>query len=117
MRSRLIAIVSLVLLAAAAPARAWCEASCLAPAAHSETAKPHCPTHESSDESAWSASPANDCPAVDAARPTLTARIDAPAVAAATFAPTPDLSASHVPSFVRPHGVSSVFERCTPLRI
>lgn len=112
-----IAIVSLLLVGAAAPARAWCEASCLAPAAHGEAAKPHCPTHDSSDAPVWSASPIGDCPAIDSARPTLTARIDVQVAVVATFTPAPDPSASHVPSFVRPHGVTTVFERSTPLRI
>jgi hypothetical protein len=117
MRSRLIAIVSLILLAAAAPARAWCEAGCVAPAAHRDAAKPHCPTQERSDRTSLSASAFDDCPALDTARPTLTVRIDVQVAVAATFTAAPDPSATRVPSLVRPHGVTTVFERSTPLRI
>jgi len=60
------------LIGIAAPARAWCEASCFAAPHHSEsTAKPHCPAHESPDgSSSVSAGNLDDCPLVEAARPT-----------------------------------------------
>jgi len=65
-----ILIVALVI-GAAAPARAWCEATCLVPAAHSESAKPHCPSHESTNGPSVSAADLADCPTIESARPIL----------------------------------------------
>src|SRR6188474_774425 len=58
-----------LLVGAAAPARAWCEATCLA-TAHQESAKPHCPSHEpSSNSPTMAAAKGADCPALESARP------------------------------------------------
>jgi len=65
-------LVIALLVGAAAPARAWCEATCLGPATHSESAKPHCPSHESTPNgSSLSAADLADCPAIESARPVL----------------------------------------------
>lgn len=64
-----ILIVALVI-GAAAPARAWCEATCLVPAAHSDSAKPHCPSHEPTPAGpSLSAAGIAECPAIESARP------------------------------------------------
>ena len=110
---RLIALLAVAVLGAAAPARAWCEATCLAP---TET-QPHCPTHEPSGDSATiSASSIDDCPILESARPTLQARLDLQAVSTGTVCAGLDTAASRASS-VRPHSATTVFERCTPLRI
>jgi len=111
---RLIALLSVAVIGAAAPARAWCEAACLAPT----ESKPHCPAHESpSDTATISANSIDDCPILESARPTLQARLDIHAVAAGACAPVPDTRTHVTPSPVRPHRAATVFERCTPLRI
>jgi hypothetical protein len=115
--TRVIALVSVLLVGLAAPARAWCEASCLAPA-HTGSAKPHCPTHEpASSGTSLSATVLNDCPVVESARPTITARLDVQAIAVTPIAFPAHTRLTLASSFVRPHGVTTVFERSTPLRI
>jgi hypothetical protein len=111
---RLIALLSVAVIGAAAPARAWCEAACLAPADSTQ----HCPAHESpSDTATISASTIDDCPILESARPTLQARLDIQAVAAGTLASVLETRTQVTPSSVRPHRAATVFERCTPLRI
>jgi hypothetical protein len=111
---RLIALLSVAVIGAAAPARAWCEAACLAPTESSQ----HCPTHEPPGNAATiAANSIDDCPILESARPTLQARLDLHTVAAGTYAPVPATRTQVTPSSVRPHGASTVFERCTPLRI
>ncbi len=111
---RLIALLSVAVIGAAAPTRAWCEAACLAPT----ESKQHCPTHEPSGDTATvSSSSIDDCPILESARPTLQARLDLQAVAIGTYAPALDTRTQVTPSSVRPHSASTVFERCTPLRI
>jgi len=68
---RLSILVIALLIGAAAPARAWCEATCLEPAAHSESARPHCPSHESPLGPSLSAAGIADCPSIESARPAL----------------------------------------------
>jgi len=78
-----------LLVGAAAPARAWCEATCLA-TAHQESAKPHCPSHEpSSNSPTMAAAKGADCPALESARPTQ-AKLD--------FAPAPVVETTRVAS-------------------
>src|SRR5262245_46325247 len=60
-----IALVAL-LIAVAAPARAWCEATCLSPA--TETSSTHCPSHDTSNKTALNAD-ASECPALEVAQP------------------------------------------------
>ncbi len=115
MLRRLVIMSAIAVVAAAAPARAWCEAACLAPTAEST---PHCPTHEpAGDTATFSASSLDDCPILEAARPPLQARLDFQAMAIGTHAPPRDTGTRVTPSSVRPHCASSIFERCTPLRI
>lgn len=115
MLRRLVILSAIAVVAAAAPARAWCEAACLAPAAEST---PHCPTHEPASNTATiSAIGSDDCPILDAARTPLQARLDFQALAVGTYAPALDTGAHVTTSLVRPHSASSLFERCTPLRI
>ena len=88
-----------VLITAAAPARAWCEASCLA-TRHTESAKPHCPTHEpSNDGTQISAVDDSECPTIEAARPVpVTAAVSQPALsafAAQSLAPSQPRTFAH----------------------
>src|SRR5918993_1422791 len=70
---RIVVLLSVIALGAAAPARAWCEASCLAPQQDS----PHCPSHEPTGDAATiSASGTADCPVLESARPAVPARDD-----------------------------------------
>jgi hypothetical protein len=87
--NRLLILVAALLLGLAAPARAWCEASC--PVASSEAATPHCPVTEPADDGpAITGSEIADCPAVESARPAIM-KIEfaaAPATAVWHLAPT-----------------------------
>ena len=115
MLRRLVIMSAIAVVAAAAPMRAWCEAACLAPTTESTQ---HCPAHEpAGDTATFSASSIDDCPILEAARPPLQARLDFQAVAIGTHAPARDPGTHVTLSPVRPHRASSVFERCTPLRI
>lgn len=118
MITRVIAFVSVLLVGAVAPARAWCEVSCQAPVAHGDAAKPHCPTHEPTGSgTALSATVIDDCPVVESARPTITARLDAQVIATAAIVPNTGAAVTSASSFARPHGATTVFERHIPLRI
>jgi hypothetical protein len=111
---RLLIIMAIAVVGAAAPARAWCEAACLAPTPDSTQ---HCPTPDQPGDAATiSTSSIDDCPILETARPALQARLDLGAVVSGTYAPTLNTT-SVTPSLVRPHSAGSVFERCTPLRI
>jgi len=69
---RLSILVIALLVGAAAPARAWCEAACLGAAAHSESAKRHCPSHESTPNGpSLTAAALADCPTIESARPVV----------------------------------------------
>jgi len=116
--SRVSILVIALLVGAATPARAWCEATCLAPAAHSDSAKPHCPAHDaSSDGPSIAAADTADCPVIEAARPTTTARVDLKAAPIAIDLPrsVPKLPGACIVN-VTVHA-TTVFERHTPLRI
>jgi hypothetical protein len=117
MVNRFLVLGCVVVLGMTAPARAWCEATCLE--AHGDVTKPHCPTHEPADSgTSLSATVIDDCPVVESARPTVTARLDAHGATIAAIAPAPEARVqSRATSFVRPHGITTVFERGTPLRI
>jgi hypothetical protein len=95
---RLPILVIALLVGAAAPARAWCEATCLAPPA-SQSAKPHCPSHEPSpDGAAISAADGADCPVIESARP-IQAKLDfalAP-IAVSTLIVAPQLPSTNAP--------------------
>jgi hypothetical protein len=112
---RLLILAVVVLLGAAAPLRAWCEANCAVASTESTS---HCPSHESTgDGLAVSASSNDDCPVLESARPTLSARLDAQSLSTAAFAPPLIARSQIAPSFIRPHRATTVFERSTPLRI
>src|SRR5918993_442722 len=111
---RIVVLLSVIALGAAAPARAWCEASCLAPQQDS----PHCPSHEPTGDAATiSASGTADCPVLESARPAVPARAGTSAIVVASHSPSLKTSAIHLPTPIRPHSATTVFERCTPLRI
>jgi hypothetical protein len=112
-----LAIVLLALLTgAAAPARAWCEATCLAPAEASS--KAHCPSHESTSTGvAMSATAIEDCPVVDAARPTTIARPELKAAIVTIESPQVGPTFAQLAIVGIPSHVTTVFERHTPLRI
>ena len=100
---------------AVAPARAWCEATCVAPAAESQS---HCPTHDPSDgTSALSAHIVDECPVLESARPPAQARLDVPSALAAVHLPAPFTRIPTLISFEGPHTAATVFERGIPLRI
>jgi hypothetical protein len=115
---RLSILVVALLVGAAAPARAWCEATCLAPAAHSESAKPHCPAHESSSKGpSLSAAGIADCASIESARPApAKLELNHSILTAALHLRTAALLhlRTSAPSHVRS---SSFFERAVPLRI
>jgi hypothetical protein len=114
--SRRIIIVLLAIAAgAAAPARAWCEASCLVPR---HDAPSHCPSHElPADTSGISATSGEECPALNSARSTTTARLDAGTVFISVHSPALRISAIPGPSPLHRHNATTVFERSIPLRI
>jgi hypothetical protein len=87
---RLIVLLTASVIAIAAPLRTWCEATCLPPAHHADSsAKPHCPTSEpAGSEARISAGNLDDCPIVEAARPTTLAKLDFHRVAANTHPDT-----------------------------
>jgi len=110
---RFIVLLVVALVGAAAPARAWCEADCLAPA---ETAS-HCGHESTGDGTTMSAATIGDCPVIESARPTPPARIDAQAAAVTTSVPALTARTPRATASVRPHSATTVFERSTPLRI
>lgn len=115
MMRRIILVLSIVVIGAAAPARAWCEASCVAPRTDDAS---HCPSHDpAGGTTAISTAGLDECPALEAAKPTTLARLDASVLTVAfdTFASRTSAIAS--PMRVRPHRATTVFERSTPLRI
>ena len=99
---------------AGAPARAWCEATCVAPAAESPS---HCPTHDPADGTTLSALIIDECPVLESARPPAQARLDLHAALAAVNLPAPFTRTDILISFEGPHTAATVFERCVPLRI
>lgn len=112
---RIILVLSVIVLGGAAPARAWCEASCLAPTHDSSS---HCPSHDPADNAAAiSADDAGECPALESARTAAPARVDANTLVSVIDLPARTPSAIHAPVVVRPYGATTIFERSTPLRI
>jgi hypothetical protein len=99
---RLVVLLTASVIATAAPLRAWCEATCLAPAHHADaSAKPHCPTGEPADgDPKISAGNLDDCPIIEAARPTTFAKLDlAPArLTASSHGAAPEPPGSRAPS-------------------
>ena len=113
--TRWLVLLCALIVGAAAPARAWCEATCGPPAAESES---HCPSHDPADgTTAISASVSDDCPVLESARPTVPGRLDVHAIVVRAYVPPLTLRINITPSFDRSHNAATVFERCTPLRI
>ena len=113
--SRLAVVLAIVVIGAAAPARAWCEATCIAPVAQGEA---HCPSHDPADGTTKiGAVGLDECPVLEAARPSAPARLDVGAPLVAGYVPATLIRTRVTPSFARPHGACTVFERSTPLRI
>ena len=97
------------------PARAWCEATCLAPTANTQS---HCPSHEPADGTTTiAASIIDQCPVLESARPNAPARIDLQAALYRTYVPSLIVRTHLTPSRDCSHHAATVFERCTPLRI
>jgi hypothetical protein len=112
---RWIVIVCAVVLGAAAPARAWCDATCVAPNAQGEA---HCPSHEPADgATSISGTSLDECPVLESARPTAPARLDVHAPLVEGYVPATVSRTCATASSARPHSVTTVFERGTPLRI
>jgi len=114
---RLSILIVALIIGAAAPARAWCEATCLEPVTHSESTRPHCPSHESpSGGTSLSAAGITDCPSIESARP-VPAKLDF-AVAAIDIAPharAPRQLRTHAPRHVRTTARLHLAD--TPLRL
>lgn len=112
---RYVLILSVAVIAAAAPLRAWCEATCLAP---TESPSSHCPTHEpAGDATTLSADDSAECPALESARTSIPARLDAQTAAVAVAATPRPTRTIFLSSSLPSHARTTVFERCTPLRI
>jgi hypothetical protein len=112
---RWLVLACVMAMAAAAPARAWCEATCLAAA---ETSESHCRTHDPADgTTAIGADEADACPVLESARPTVPARLDVNTAPIKTGLAAAISRIRFAPSFVRADSTSTVFERCIPLRI
>ena len=113
--TRWLVLACALIVGAVAPARAWCEATCFAPAADTQS---HCPTHEPADGTATiSASIIDECPVLESARPSAPARIDLQASLVRAYLPALIVRTHITPAFDRSHDPATVFERCTPLRI
>jgi hypothetical protein len=112
---RIVLLIAIAIVATAAPARAWCEASCLAPA---DDVQAHCPSHDpASATTEISSSATVECPVLESARPAAAARFDAQVIAAVTSAPPVSRQSFYSPSATHSGSATTVFERCTPLRI
>jgi hypothetical protein len=98
----------------AAPARAWCEAACLAPA---HDAKPHCPSHDSTTGTGITAADNADCPVVDTGRSTTSARIELKSTTIAVLSFQFALTFGPIRVVAAHPQVATVFQRHTPLRI
>ena len=112
---RLPILVVALLIGAAAPVRAWCEAACLAPA-HQPAS--HCPSHEasSSDAAAMAATSTADCPVIDAARP-VQARLDFAAAPVAFAVRTPAPTHPSPPAPTHPRTAAPSHPGKIPLRV
>lgn len=114
---RLTIVLLAVLAGAAAPARAWCEASCVVRAHADTSTRSHCPAHESTTGNAISASTTADCPVIESARPTTIARIELKAMVATIQALDFTAAFAVMPMVAAAPQASAVFKRHTPLRI
>lgn len=111
---RLAIILMALLVGAAAPARAWCQATCVVPAS-SET---HCPTHEPvSEGTVIGGASIDSCPVVESARPTTIARVDLKAAIGTVASPQFISSLAPIARIIVAEPVATVFQRHTPLRL
>ena len=114
-RHRIIVVLLAFAAGAAAPARAWCEASCLSTKPDTSS---HCPSHDDAGiTTTISGDSRGDCPALESAKPAAAARFDASLLTVALGAGPLQSSAIHAPQRIPPHSARSIFERSTPLRI
>ena len=103
MVSRVVIAIVACVVALAAPARVWCEASCLAPV----ESHGHCPAHQSSTSPVLDAADGS-CPVLDTARPTSPARVEVASLAIVAIVPlvrtrTATATVSqHLPDLSRP---------------
>jgi hypothetical protein len=112
---RVAIILVALLIGVAAPARAWCEATCLAPAEASS--KSHCPTpHAPSDDPSISGTEIDDCPVIEPGRPSQ-ARFDVQVFVPVTFAQLAQSAPQHPSTPAPQHLPASALARLTPLRI
>jgi hypothetical protein len=113
--SRWLLLACALIVGAAAPVRAWCEATCLAPTAEKPS---HCPAQQPADGAATiSASIIDECPVLESARPNVAARLDLQAALVRAYLPSLIVRTHITPSFDCSPNPATVFERCTPLRI
>jgi len=111
---RLSIVLVAILIGTAAPARAWCEATCLAPETSTQA---HCPTQDTpSNDPSISGTAIDDCPVIESARPGQ-ARFDVQVFVLVTFAQlAPSASgctSTSAPRHLRPTALTHL----TPLRI
>jgi hypothetical protein len=112
---RLAIVLVALLVGGTAPARAWCEATCLAPAESSTSS--HCPSHDSSSTgTSISAAAIDDCPLVTSARP-APQRLELQACDAATVIVGAPFSPSHSRTFALRHPRTLAPSHLLPLRI
>jgi hypothetical protein len=108
-------IVCALLVGAVAPARAWCEATCLAPAEQRES---HCRTSDPADgTTSVSANLLDECPVLESARPSVAVRLEMSTAPIAAIQPVETARTTLSPNFVRAHCATTVFQRSVPLRI
>jgi hypothetical protein len=106
-----------VLIGAAAPARAWCEASCLAPPQVDTSTKAHCPTHDVAPPgTSMSATTIDDCPVIESARP-IPARLDVQVFSRVALPYLTPSAPKHLSIPAPQHPTAIVSKRLTPLRI
>lgn len=115
---RLLVLLSIVVIGLAAPARAWCEATCTQPVADQ---KSHCPAHSHQSGTNVSAADQDQCPAIDSARTLSPARLDSASSqmvpAALAFLHLDTASPSDHRATARLHVGSATPSRSLPLRL
>lgn len=111
---RALIVLAIIAIGGVAPARAWCEAACVAP---TEQGTPHCPSHEPADGITISAAGLDECPVLESARPSVPGRLELAGVAITGSAPAETMRTYLSPSFARLHSASTVFQRSIPLRL
>jgi hypothetical protein len=112
--ARLVIILLALLIGAAAPARAWCEASCLAAPSTTE----HCPTRDAaSGELSITAAAIDNCPVLEAARPATSGRIELKAAFVTIASPQIVARRMSIATITATPAATAVVQRHTPLRI